>query len=497
MILFELIKDMALTVPHDAELSVDISDVCCDSRKTTPGCLFVCVPGAVADGHLYAPAAYEMGCRHFVAEHPLPDLPADAVVMLSEDTRVTLALLSARLFGNPSEELTVIGITGTKGKTSTALMIYELLNAHGYPCGYIGSNGVYYGSFHGATVNTTPESYTLQLFMREMLQVGVRYLVMEVSSQALYLHRVMGISFDICLFTNFSPDHIGGHEHPDLDHYKSCKKRLFREGGAHTVIYNADDPVGREMADAAPRKARRITYAINAPADHRATDQRRYRTSDKLGVTFTYQSEGEPLDITLSTPGAFSVFNALGAIAVCRALGLGMAQIAEGLSSVAPGGRFETVPALPYATFIIDYAHNRVSLTSALETLRAYEPHRLICLFGSVGGRTKGRRIEMGEVAARLADLCILTADNPDFEDPDNVIADIATQFRFYPTPFVKIPDRAAAIQYAVEIAQPGDIILLAGKGHEDYQLIRGRKVPFSERDILMEAAAHRLLAKK
>lgn len=490
MTLFELFRDIHdVLIPEDLDLTREITTLCHDSRKAHENSLFVCIKGALDDGHLYARSAYDRGCRLFVAEHSLPSLPTDATVLLSTDSRKALASLSARFFGNPADELTIIGITGTKGKTSTALMIYGILNACGLKCGYIGSNGIDYGSFHGETPNTTPESYTLHMFMREMVSVGVRYLVMEVSSQALFLNRVHGIPFDICLFTNLSEDHIGGAEHPDFDHYKNCKQSLFRDYGAMTVIYNADDAFGPEMISQAPDGARIISFAVERSADYRATEATLFRRPDTLGVSFSYTCEEKNYQSTLNSPGKFSVYNAIAAVAVCRECGLSNDTIAEKLQDIHIKGRFEMVPALPYATFLIDYAHNRLSLTSALETLRLYEPSRLICLFGSVGGRTKGRRVELGSVAAELADFSILTSDNPDSEDPEIIINDIASQFRLANRPFISIPDRAEAIRYAVSIAREGDIFLLAGKGHEDYQLIFGEKRPFSEREILMEAA--------
>ena len=489
MTLLDLLKDTKdIAVPAGTDLSHEINAICHDSRKAREDSLFVCIKGAIDDGHLYARSAYERGCRLFVAERPLPEVPEDATVMLCPDSRMALASLSARFFDNPADELCIIGITGTKGKTSTALMIYNILNECDLCCGYIGSNGIDYRSVHGETPNTTPESYTLHMFMREMVNVGVKYLVMEVSSQALFLHRVHGIPFDICLFTNLSEDHIGTYEHPDFEHYKNCKKSLFCDYGAKTLIYNADDDYGTEMMSVAPADARIISYATETSSDYRATKASLYRKPDSLGVNFSYLSEGQPYEVTLNFPGKFSVYNALAAIAVCRECGLSPEEIAEKLRNVHIKGRFEMVRALPYATFIIDYAHNRVSLTSALETLRLYNPSRLICLFGSVGGRTQGRRVELGSVAASLADFCILTSDNPDREDPEAILDDIASQFRFGGCPYVRISDRAEAIRYAASIAQEGDIFLFAGKGHEDYQLIFGEKRPFSERDILLEA---------
>ncbi len=471
----------------------DIGDIYFDSRKASSAGLFVCLRGSLSDGHLYAASAYEKGCRFFVAEKPLTDLPDDAFVLLCPDTRAALAVMSDNLFGHPSDELFVIGITGTKGKTTTALMIYQILNAAGLKCGYIGSNGIDYGDFHIDATNTTPESYILQMYMRHMRLAGVKYLVMEVSSQALYMNRVHSVRFDICVFTNLSVDHIGGHEHPTFEHYKNCKKSLFSDHGAKTVILNADDGYAAEMAEAVPPEATILRYAMHSDADIRATAPTRYRKSDSLGIEFSFTMDGKKFDVSLSFPGNFSVYNAIAAIAVCQRCGVETEDVVRHLSAVKISGRFEIVEAMKEATFVIDYAHNKVSLTSALETLRQYQPTRLICLFGSVGGRTFGRRAELGEVAAALADLCILTSDNPDGEDPNKILNDIAAQFGEGSCPYRIIPDRAEAIRYAVSIAKEGDIFLFAGKGHERYQLVFGEKLPFSEKEILLAECQRRL----
>lgn len=492
MKLNELLKGIEGLRPMNGDLpEKNVSDVFFDSRKATGEGVFVCLRGSLSDGHLYAPSAYEKGCRLFVAQTPL-HLPDDAFVFLCPDTRRALAIMSDNLFGHPSRELFVIGITGTKGKTTTALMIYEILNASGLPCGYIGSNGIDYGDFHIDATNTTPESYITQMYLRHMRTAGVRYLVMEVSSQALYMNRVYGISFDVCVFTNLSVDHIGGHEHPDFDHYKACKKSLFSDYGAKTVILNTDDSYAGEMKRAVPRGTKLIRYAMKNKADLKADKLARYRTEQSLGISFSVTCDKETFHATLPFPGAFSVYNALAAVAVCKECGLPIKDIISHLSDIRIAGRFEIVEALKGVTFVIDYAHNKISMQSALETLRQYDPNRLICLFGSVGGRTFGRRAELGEVAAAMADLCLLTSDNPDGEEPEAILNEIAAAFNEDACPYLIIPDRAEAIRFAVKIAKEGDIFLLAGKGHERYQLIRGEKLPFSERDILLEACQDR-----
>ncbi len=495
MTLKDLLRGLSgLTVPPHTPEEHDLATVCYDSRRARADSLFVCIKGALSDGHFYARSAYDKGCRFFVAQTPLSMLPADAYVILAPDTRRALAEISANLFDHPARELHIIGITGTKGKTTTSLLVYNILRAAGVSAAYIGSNGIDYGSFHFESANTTPESYLLHEYMRNMRRAGVTHLVMEVSSQALYLGRVHGIPFHTAVFTNLSEDHIGEHEHPTFEHYKSCKKELFSAYGATHVLLNADDPYCEEFAAAVAEGAVVERYAIHAEhADYRAQSIEKFKEADKLGVSFLCHYHGIALPLRECFPGTFSVYNALSAFAICRHVGLSDGEIAAALADVSISGRFELVRALPYATFIIDYAHNRVSLTSALTTLREYEPKRLICLFGSVGGRTKARRAELGSVAAALADLSILTSDNPDDEEPLDILRDIATQYRDVPDKFVMIPDRTEAIRYAVSIAEAGDVFLFAGKGHERYQLINGEKRPFCERDILLAECQRKL----
>lgn len=475
-------------------LREEVSHISNDSRQVHGGSIFVCIKGAISDGHDYARSAYENGCRIFVATRRLP-LPKDALTMITEDTRAALPILSAALYRDPSKELHVIGITGTKGKTSSALMTAHILNQCGIPTGYIGSNGVDYGTIHHDTINTTPESCDIQRYLRNMVTAGIRVCVIEVSSQALKLSRVKGIQFDTCVFTNLSPDHISAHEHPDFEDYKACKTALFRDYPHKYVIYNADDPQSEDVVG--DSSAIHIRFALHRPADYMADRIALFREEGKLGLQFSLHTKDSEQEVILPFPGTFSVYNALTAIAICRRFGLTDQQIAHAMSSVVISGRFEVIDLPHGATVIIDYAHNGVSLRSALETLRQYDPFRLICVFGSVGGRTQMRRAELGKVASELADLCILTADNPDNEPPMDIIRDIAAQFGKDSCPYLEIPDREKAIVHAVSISLPGDIILLAGKGHERYQLIAGQYVSFCERDIVTRESLRADLLKR
>lgn len=461
----------------------EIFSVTNDSRSTNDGSIFVCIKGFKTDGHLFAMSAYERGCRVFICEYAI-DLPNDATVICVPNARRALAILSSALYAEPSKELIVIGITGTKGKTTTALMIKQLLDKSGIPTGYIGSNGVILGDRKIETPNTTPESHILQRYLRDMADSGMRAAVMEISSQALKLERVFGIKFDINLFTNFSPDHIGPDEHSDLEDYFFSKKKLFDDYGARTVIANADDIMtDKILADC---KSKKIYYSTDKTAFYMAKDLQLLESANALGTRFVCFEGDEHFDCSLSVPGMFNVHNALAAIAVARELDIERDKIVTALESMNIEGRFETLITPRGARFVIDYAHNGLSLKSALLALREYNPNRLICLFGSVGGRTRLRRTQLGDVASEYADFSILTSDNPDTEEPMSVINDIAKCFENEKS-YIAIPDRAKAIRYAYNMAEDGDIILLAGKGHEKYQLICGKKLPFCEHDILID----------
>lgn len=480
-------------LPSEIE-NYEVKDICADSRKAADGTVFVCIKGAVSDGHDYALSAYGKGCRVFVAQKEL-SLPADASVIITENTRVALAEMSQRFFGEPSKEIKVIGVTGTKGKTTVAHIIYHILNSNGIKAGYIGTNGVMFDGKFFETVNTTPESYDLARYMRKMIDDGVKYLVLEVSSQAIYLDRIHNMQFESCVFTNLSPDHIGENEHPSFEHYRDSKARLFSEYSPRVAIYNADEEASKYMMNSC--SSAKFSYSVKGRGDICAENVNYYRDGGRLGVRFEIKV-GEKLSqrVDLPLPGDFNVSNALAAVAVCIGAGVTIENIAKALSNVTLKGRFEIVDALPYATFIIDYAHNALSLRSVLSVLRAYEPRRLICVFGSVGGRTQMRRAELGRVAGEMCDFCVITSDNPDNEPPEQIMDDIAAAFGENSCPYVKIASRREAVLYAVREAGRGDIVLFAGKGHEDYQLVCGKREYFSERETIIEGAFSMLLGR-
>lgn len=456
-----------------------------NSKKASPGTLFFCLPGARVDGHEFAPLAYEAGCRHFVVERILP-LPDDAVQVKVAKSREALAYMSAEFYDRPADRLQLIGITGTKGKTTTSIMIKEALQMNGIRSAYIGSNGVIIGDDHYATANTTPESRDLHYYFSVMEKTGITHVVMEVSSQALNNYRTAGLKFDTAIYTNLSTDHIGPGEHSSFDDYRDAKRKLFTDYGAKNVIYNADDQNHAYMIRDVD--ANLISYGTGAGADFCASHIQPYRDETTLGIEFDVLSRGIAVRSRLRSPGEFSAYNGLAAISALSCCGIPTQKAVDALAKISIQGRFEIVEATPGITFIIDYAHNGFSLENALSVLRRYDPKRLICVFGSVGGRTYGRRRELAEAASKYADYSIITSDNPDYESPESVIDDILKYFdksKIYTT----VPDREEAVRLAVRIASEGDIILFAGKGHETYQLVCGEKLPFSERAIILDEA--------
>lgn len=480
-------------VPEGFFLSVrgddkcEISAVEFSSKKTTAHSLFFCLRGASGDGHGYAADAYSRGCRAFVCERTL-DVGEDAVQVTVTDSREALAYMSAAFYGHAADKISVVGITGTKGKTTTAHILRAILEESGRRCAYIGTSGVIIGERFIETANTTPESRDLQRYFRMMADEGISFAVIEVSSQALAHHRVDGVPFAAAAFLNLHEDHIGGAEHPTFEDYKYSKSRLFSEHAPKFAVFNADDEASEYMR--AHCVAETATFSVKDDgADFFARDISPYRDDSVLGVSFALRSAQGEEHVRLCQPGRFSVSNALCAIALATHFGVSIDDAARTLAHATAPGRCEIVPSLAGRTFVIDYAHNGVSLENSLSVLREYAPGRLICVFGSVGGRTKGRRAELAHAASALADLAIVTSDNPDFEPPQDIIRDILAAWDGL-CPYIAIPDREEAIREAVRLSEPGDIVLFAGKGHETYQLIRGERVPFSERAIILEECA-------
>lgn len=462
--------------------NTEISALVYDSRKASEGCLFVCVRGANFDGHTFASAVADVGARAIVCDRDV-DVRSDVAVIKVSDTREALALLSAAWFGHPAEHLSVIGITGTKGKTTTTYMIRSILENAGYKVGLIGTIETIIGDEHIPSANTTPESYTIQDYMSRMVTAGISVCVMEVSSQGLMLHRVDGIPFEIGIFTNISPDHIGKNEHASFEEYLHCKSLLFQK--CKKGILNTDDPHTKDILENHTCEVE--TFGFADDADYKALDMRLINTDGKLGVAYRVMGKVD-LNVEIGMPGTFSIYNSLAAIAVCHHFHVVAADVKKALSNAKVRGRIEAYPVSKDYTVLIDYAHNAMALESLLTTLRDYEPGRLVTLFGCGGNRSKERRFEMGEVSGKLSDFTIITSDNPRFEEPDAIMADIETGMKKTDGKYVMIADREEAIRYALEHAEKGDCIVIAGKGHEDYQEIKGRKYHMDERELIAQA---------
>ena len=474
--------------PNASFPTFDVSVLTESSRLADAGAVFVCIRGARADGHAFAKDAYHRGCRVFIAESEL-SLPEDAYVYLCTDTRRLLALLAAKFYGDPSKKMHLIGITGTKGKTTTAQLLCHILNRAQIPCGYIGTNGISYGDVTLPTANTTPDAVTLQKTLSQMLKKGITTAVIEVSSQAILQSRVLGTRLQTSVFTNLFPDHIGTNEHPDFENYKECKHRLFTDFGVENIVYNADDPAASDMLDGATAKKLLSCSSAVTETDFFVTDPALFDKDQSLGISFTLGTKETCIDCKLPLTGRINACNALLAAAVaCGVFGIPLSHVANTLTEARVSGRSEVLSLPNGARAVIDYAHNGESLSKLLSSLREYAPHRLIVLFGSVGERSQMRRAELGQAAAKYADLAILTSDNPGVEDPNAIIADIAKAFADTSIPYLAIADREEAIRTAVNLTVADDILVLAGKGHEAYQLIGTQKLPFCERKILLEA---------
>lgn len=452
-----------------------------DSRKVDAGSVFVCISGAVSDGHKFAADVAAKGAAAVVVEKDV-EVPADVTVIRVQDTRYALALMSAAYFGYPAEKLKIIGITGTKGKTTTTYMIRSILEGVGHKVGLIGTIEAIIGDEKIPAANTTPESFTIHQYFARMVEEGCDSVVMEVSSQGLMLHRTAGIPFEIGIFTNLGRDHIGPNEHKDFEDYKRCKAMLFQQ--CRLGIANVDDKYFHDIFKNATCKVE--TFGFSAHADLRAENVQLVSRPGYLGVAY-HVSGLMDFDVEIDIPGTFSVYNSLTAIAVCRHFGVPVEKIKEALKKAKVKGRIEMIKVSDEFTLMIDYAHNAMSLESLLTTLKEYHPKRLVCLFGCGGNRSKDRRYEMGEVSGRLADLTIITSDNPRFEEPQAIIDDIKIGIGRTDGKYVEICDRKEAIKYAIQHGQPGDVIVLAGKGHEDYQEIKGVKYPMDERVLIAE----------
>ncbi len=483
MKLNELFKDIKHTVIK-GNMEEEISDIVYDSRKVKDGVMYMAIIGSQADGHDYIEDAIKNGAKVVLISKNI-DIKEDVTVIKVSDTRKILAKLALKLFKYPQSKLKTIAITGTKGKTTTSFMIKRILEVAGYKCGLIGTMGVYIGDKIYPAKNTTPESYETIKYMNEMVKKKIDFLVMEVSSQALKYDRVNDIIFDYGVFTNLSQDHIGENEHPNMEDYIKSKAKLFNQ--CNYGIFNLDDPHFYDMVGGGDATIE--TYGYDERADLRAKNMKLLREKGFIGIEL--ETDGIVKDtFRISSPGKFTSYNAMAAILTCHLIGIDDKYIKEALNDFHVKGRVEAVHVSVDFSLLIDYAHNGASTESILSTIRDYKPERIVTIFGCGGNRSKDRRYEMGEMAGKYSDYCIITEDNNRYEEFEDIAKDILVGMKKTNCEYTIIPDRKEAIKYAIQNGKKGDIIMLIGKGHEDYKEIKGKRYPFDERVVIKEILA-------
>jgi UDP-N-acetylmuramoyl-L-alanyl-D-glutamate--2,6-diaminopimelate ligase len=471
MRLAELVREL----PHArvvGDPTVGIVELVYDSRKVEPGTLFFCVVGGRVDGHEFGARAVEEGAAALVVERELTELAVPQVVV--PDSRAAMAPLAARFWGDPTAMLRVVGVTGTNGKTTTAFLVREILEAASYPCGLLGTVKQVVGGVEKEVVRTTPEAIELQATFRQMLEGGDEVCAMEVSSHAMSLHRADAIHFEVAIFTNLTQDHLDFHA--DMEDYFLAKRKLF-EAGPKTAIVNVDDPYGRRLAE----EFECVTFsAEGAEADYSAKNIE----FDAGGASFTIAE----MRLRTGLPGHFNVANALGAFAAAEAMGIGAEIAAAGLAKASRvPGRFEPVDEGQGFAVLVDYAHTPDSLENVLRAARRLTKGRLISVFGAGGDRDRDKRPKMGRAGAELSDLTVITSDNPRSEDPEKIVAEVAAGAERAKELEVVV-DRRRAIALALGRAAPGDTVVIAGKGHEQGQEFEdGRKIPFDDREVARE----------
>jgi len=456
--------------------SVEVRDLAYDSRKVEPGTLFFCVVGGRADGHEFGPRAVEEGAAALVVERELTEIEVPQVVV--SDSRAAMAPLAARFNGDPTAELRVVGVTGTNGKTTTAFLVREILRAADYSCGLLGTVKQIVGGVEKEVERTTPEAIELQKTFRQMLEGGDEACAMEVSSHAMTLHRADAIHFEVAIFTNLTQDHLDFHA--DMEDYFLAKRKLFAAEGTKVRIVNVDDPYGRRLAS----EFECLTFsAEGAEADYSAREV----AFDASGASFAV---GE-LQLRTGLPGHFNVANALGAFAAAEAMGVGPEIAIAGLAKAARmPGRFEPIDEGQGFSVLVDYAHTPDSLENVLRAARRLTAGKLISVFGAGGERDRDKRPKMGRAGAELSDLAVITSDNPRSEDPEAIVAEVAggAEGVLGAADLEVVVDRREAIALALGRAEPGDTVVIAGKGHEQGQEFEeGRKVPFDDREVARE----------
>ncbi len=471
------------------DLGKEIRGVQYDSRQVEPGHLFVCIPGAKADGHDFIPQALTAGAVALVVEKPV-EAPQGVSTVKVRDARKALPVIASNFYGAPSKRLRVIGVTGTNGKTTTTHLIASVLEEAGNQVGLLGTLYARWKGRQEIMAHTTPESVDIERFLSKVVNEGGEYVVMEVSSHALDLGRVDCLDFDVAVLTNLTQDHLD--YHVTMDNYRQAKIKLFqklkKKGNGFAVI-NADDPSHPMFVDAGPDQV--VTYGITNQAQVKATSVR----VGTEGSTFILEWTQGSIPLNLSLSGRFNVYNALAAAAFALEEGLDPETIRKGLEKVSGiPGRFEAVKCGQDYAVIVDYAHTPDGLENILNTAREIAKKRIITVFGCGGDRDRSKRPLMGRIAAKYSDFCIITSDNPRSEDPLAIIGDIVAGIDgVYAHKYAVTPDRRAAIGQAINMAQTGDMVIIAGKGHETYQLIKDQVLPFDDREVARDFIKERL----
>ena len=499
MELEKVLKDIEYRL-ISGDLDKEITSVEYDSRKVTSGSLFVCVKGFTVDGHTFAATAAEQGASAIVVDSVRKGFPDGQLKSMTDkyglsiveinDTHKFLSDLCANYYDHPENRIAVYGITGTKGKTTTSFMLREILEQSGRKTGLVGTVCNIISGEKTHSSHTTPESRDLYEMMNKLAESGSGDLVMEVSSQALKLDRVRGIRYRTAAFTNLYEDHIAPNEHPDMEDYISCKLRIF--DSCDTGILNLDCSVAERVLAYCKGKTELLTYSIEGNADFVARDLRPERRGHVTGTVFTLDSEYYKGDIFVALPGKFNVYNALCAICTAYTEGIGIDDVKAALAAISVPGRMQPVENSFGVNILVDYAHNAAALESVLNTLKEYTGGRIITVFGCGGNRSRTRRFEMGEVSGNLSDYTVITSDNPRKEEPDAIIQDIVTGISKTNGKYEIEPDRSKAIRLAVDMAEDGDTVLIAGKGHEDYQIFADRTIHFDDCEQAREAVSVR-----
>lgn len=477
MELKSLLKGVEYSVLN-GDIYIDLVSIEYDSRKVIPGSLFVAIKGFETDGHLYIEKAIEAGAKAVILEEESDFKFCNDIVLIKVDnSRKSLGIISSNFFGNPGDKLKIIGVTGTNGKTSITYFLKSILKEAGYKVGIIGTIENQIEDIVYESAVTTPESRDIQELLSKMVEVGCEYCVMEVSSHALYLDRVAAIPFKTAIFTNLTQDHLDFHK--DLTEYLNAKKILFTYiGNDGFSVLNADDKTFEEIGKIAGGKV--VSYSIYRDSDYKASNI----LLNINGTSYNLINNGKSNKISLRMIGEFSIYNSLAAIAAAHELGIEFSKIQEGLRKVSVNGRFQLIESNKDFAVVVDYAHTPDGLYNVLSTARKITKGKVICVFGCGGDRDKKKRPIMGKVAGEISDYLVITSDNPRTEDPVKIIDMVEKGVKDTNTKYIKITNRKEAITYAIEMAKSGDIVIIAGKGHEDYQIVGKTKYPFSDFEV-------------